>query len=304
MTARRAALVWFRRDLRDFRPRRIARGSARRLARPSACSCSTARSSTRSRIGGSSSSARVCASSTTACARGGALIVAARRCARNAPSAAPRSASTSSMSTATSPPRWRATTTWPHPLEERGIDFVAHKDQVIFERDEVRARPAPFTVFTPYRNAWHARLAPLAAHVCDSTPAPRPPRAGLRCAGAPAQQPRLSPTTLRRANRGVAAAHGSSRPSSPDRRLRDGTRNICPADDATRLSVHLRFGTVSVRALARLAHDQRSAATPRSVAVRARLARFLRAAAVAPPARRRARLPDPARRPAVFVTWP
>ena len=182
-------------------------------------------------------------------------------------------------------------------LAERGIDFVAHKDQVIFERDEVLTRAGtPFTVFTPYRNAWHARLAPqhLAAHDCDATPgrlAPPPPRLdaplpSLDDLGFQADGPR----DARRADRHVAAAHGSSRPSG-DRIDEYATARDIPADDATsRLSVHLRFGTVSVRALARLAHDRTlrgDADRGCDVAVRARVARFLRAAAVAPPARRR-----------------
>ena len=41
--------------------------------------------------------------------------------------------------------------------------FRTRKDQVIFELDEVRTRSGePFSVFTPYKNAWLAKLDPFA----------------------------------------------------------------------------------------------------------------------------------------------
>jgi deoxyribodipyrimidine photo-lyase len=147
-------------------------------------------------------------------------------------------------------------------LAERGIDFVAHKDQVIFERDEVLTRAGtPFTVFTPYRNAWQARLAPqhLAAHACDATP-------GRLAATPPALDaplPSLGDLGFRAtdlATLGVPTGmSGGARQLADFRRRIDmyATARDIPAEDATsRLSVHLRFGTVSVRALARLAHDR------------------------------------------------
>jgi transposase len=44
-------------------------------------------------------------------------------------------------------------------LQALGIAFRTRKDQVIFELDEVRTKSGePFSVFTPYRNAWLAKL--------------------------------------------------------------------------------------------------------------------------------------------------
>jgi len=147
-------------------------------------------------------------------------------------------------------------------LAERGIDFVAHKDQVIFERDEVLTRAGtPFTVFTPYRKAWQARLAPqhLAAHDCDATPgclAAAPPELDVPL-------PSLDDLGFRAtdlATLGVPTGmSGGARQLAAFGHRIDAyaTARDIPADDATsRLSVHLRFGTVSVRALARLAHDR------------------------------------------------
>ena len=40
-----------------------------------------------------------------------------------------------------------------------GIDFVQFKDQAIFDGDEVLTQAGkPFSVFTPYKNAWLKRL--------------------------------------------------------------------------------------------------------------------------------------------------
>ena len=48
-------------------------------------------------------------------------------------------------------------------LRRCGIALRTFKDQVIFERDEVLTRAGkPFTVFTPYKRAWLAALTPYA----------------------------------------------------------------------------------------------------------------------------------------------
>lgn len=44
-------------------------------------------------------------------------------------------------------------------LKENGQDFFAYKDQAIFAKDEVLTQNArPFSVFTPYKNAWLRKL--------------------------------------------------------------------------------------------------------------------------------------------------
>ncbi len=58
-------------------------------------------------------------------------------------------------------------------LREDGREFLDFKDQVIFERDEVLTKTGTaFSVFTPYARAWRARLTPgdLAAHDCTAKP--------------------------------------------------------------------------------------------------------------------------------------
>ena len=47
-------------------------------------------------------------------------------------------------------------------LRQAGIDFRTRKDQVIFELGEVRTRSGgAFSVFTPYKKAWLSKLEPL-----------------------------------------------------------------------------------------------------------------------------------------------
>ncbi|MCK9284909.1 MAG: DNA photolyase family protein [Rhodocyclaceae bacterium] len=138
-------------------------------------------------------------------------------------------------------------------LMAAGCGFVDCKDQVIFDRDEVLTQAGrPFSVFTPYRNAWLKKL--------DATAlAPHPLEPHLaRLASTPAGG---MPTL---AELGFTAADPAALPLSPgvdgaQRRLRDfvariddyaATRDYPALNGTSLLSVHLRFGTLSVRQLA------------------------------------------------------
>ncbi|HUO66274.1 MAG TPA: deoxyribodipyrimidine photo-lyase, partial [Gammaproteobacteria bacterium] len=134
------------------------------------------------------------------------------------------------------------------------------KDQVIFELDEVRTRSGDgFSVFTPYKRAWLARLQPpdFAARQCAPTggllasapePQPMPPLESLGFARAPLPVPAgmSGGAALWKAFRKRLSAYATDR-DYPD------------LEATSRLSVHLRFGTVSVRALVRHAVSQRNA---------------------------------------------
>lgn len=137
-------------------------------------------------------------------------------------------------------------------LAHTGIDFRTRKDQVIFERDEVRTRAGgDFSVFTPYRNAWLAKLVP--AHVATL----RTAHLAARLAPAPqAALPRLEDLGFTRTNLaalGIATgASGGARLLASFRRRIDhyADRRDYPALNGTSsLSIHLRFGTVSIREL-------------------------------------------------------
>jgi deoxyribodipyrimidine photo-lyase len=147
-----------------------------------------------------------------------------------------------------------------HALADRGIAWRTGKDQVILERAEVTTQAGrPFTVFTPYRNAWLKTLVPahLAAHDVDAnaaTLAPPPPALdrGL---------PTLEGMGFARTNLaalGVVAGMSGGAARFADFRERIGAyreaRDYPAVKGPSYLSVHLRFGTVSVRELVAFAH--------------------------------------------------
>jgi deoxyribodipyrimidine photo-lyase len=144
-------------------------------------------------------------------------------------------------------------------LERAGIAFRTRKDQVIFELDEIRTLGGGwFSVFTPYRRKWLATLkdADLRAH----------PVSGLRgrLAGRRAPpMPRLAALGFERAALPVPAGMSGAKQlwAGFRRRLpRYARERDFPALAATsRLSVHLRFGTLSIRALVAAARRSRSA---------------------------------------------
>ena len=141
-------------------------------------------------------------------------------------------------------------------LERDGRRLHLAKDQALFEKDEIVSRAGrPFAVFTPYRNAWRAALD--AFHLEAYPP---PPASVLAPAQGEAPMPSLEALGFERTDldtlgitAGMEGAH---------RQLDDFARRIeaygeerdFPArGGVSRLSVHNRFGTVSPRALARLA---------------------------------------------------
>ncbi len=143
-------------------------------------------------------------------------------------------------------------------LADEGIAFHTHKDQVVFERAEILTQAGkPFTVFTPYRNAWLKALPP--AHL-----APRDVDAHARrlaLGPGPEAVPSLAAlgfaaTGLR--EQGVRPGMAGGAHLFADFRDRIDryreTRDFPAVKGPSYLSVHLRFGTVSVRALAAHAH--------------------------------------------------
>ncbi|MFO1306394.1 MAG: deoxyribodipyrimidine photo-lyase [Burkholderiales bacterium] len=144
-------------------------------------------------------------------------------------------------------------------LDAAGIAFETFKDQVIFERGEVVSQAGrPYTVFTPYRNAWTAALTP--AHLRSF----RSPKGGAlarpaRSTGVPSladigfETTDLRQIGVRPGMSGGAELFSAFREHIDDYRK---TRDIPSAEGTSRLSVHLRFGTVSVRELTAYAHSR------------------------------------------------
>jgi deoxyribodipyrimidine photo-lyase len=145
-------------------------------------------------------------------------------------------------------------------LAGRGIAFHTTKDQVIFERDEVLSQAGkPFSVFTPYKNAWLRTLTPF--HVASYPVAAYASALAGPVRGIAAEIPTLEALGFRRTNLAVLGVipgmTGGASLFADFRKRIDRYREM--RDFPSRkgpsyLSVHLRFGTVSIRELAAFAH--------------------------------------------------
>jgi deoxyribodipyrimidine photo-lyase len=145
-------------------------------------------------------------------------------------------------------------------LAALGVAFHTAKDHVIFERDEVLSQAGkPFSVFTPYKNAWlkaltplHVRAYPVDAH----TGALAPPVKGIAMEIPPLEAMGFRSTNL--AELGVVPGMAGGAALFADFIQRIGgyreARDFPARKGPSYLSVHLRFGTVSIRELAAHAH--------------------------------------------------
>jgi deoxyribodipyrimidine photo-lyase len=145
-------------------------------------------------------------------------------------------------------------------LAADGRSFVDHKDQTIFERDEVLTQGGtPYAVFTPYARAWRARLAPadLAPHDCVPQPGqlvfpgavpPSPTFPGLGDLG--------FRTTDLRMPCGMSGGAQLFADFLPRIDRYHERRDFPAVRGVSYLSPHLRFGTVSIRQLVAAAHAE------------------------------------------------
>jgi deoxyribodipyrimidine photo-lyase len=147
-------------------------------------------------------------------------------------------------------------------LSEMSIEFLSFKDQVIFEKDEVLTQAGrPFTVFTPYKNAWLKKLDgailqayPVEKHLHklaklkENTPIPSVESLGFR------------PTNL--LSLGIKPGMSGARTTLQDFLPRlagyKERRDFPGVKGVSYLSVHNRFGTISIRELARVAAGENS----------------------------------------------
>ncbi len=138
-----------------------------------------------------------------------------------------------------------------------GRRFEDFKDQVIFEKDEVLTRAGqPFSVFTPYKNAWLRTLTPFhvkaypvekyAAHLAPRDAATRLP--DLAALG-------FADTDLASLRMPTGMSGGAKLLDDFAARIDryKAARDFPAKKGVSYLSAHLRFGTVSIRALAGLA---------------------------------------------------
>ena len=144
-------------------------------------------------------------------------------------------------------------------LAAAGKAFHTFKDHTIFERSEVLTQTGnPYSVFTPYKNAWLKKIEPFFLH---SYPVEKYAAALAPCpASHPPGVPTLAEigfeTTNLRALKMATGSHGARGLFEDfiDRMDRyHQTRDFPAVKGPSYLSVHLRFGTLSIRQLARVA---------------------------------------------------
>ena len=136
-------------------------------------------------------------------------------------------------------------------LAAAGIRLHRAKDTVVFEKDEILTQAGgKFVVFTPYKNAWLAKVDdfylkpyPVARHAAALAPGPGPE--GL---------PPIEALGFGRADVAVAPGMAGARALLSDftARLKDykAARDYPAVKGVSYLSVHNRFGTISIRELA------------------------------------------------------
>ncbi|MBK0384116.1 deoxyribodipyrimidine photo-lyase [Pedobacter sp. SD-b] len=134
-------------------------------------------------------------------------------------------------------------------FSKKDIPFYTFKDQVIFEKSEiVKDDGDPYVVFTPYKKKWLAKLKdfyikpyPTEKYLTEFIPVKSFDLPTLKSLG-----------------------FEKSTQHFPDKEFKNVLKNYgvdrdYPAKDATsRLSVHLRFGTVSIRNLVKVAQKEKS----------------------------------------------
>ena len=131
-------------------------------------------------------------------------------------------------------------------LQKKQISFTTHKDQVIFEKNEIlKDNSEPYTVFTPYSRKWKEKLNTF---FLSSYPTEKYSRNFFNQVAKPI--PSLEDMGFKKVSYPF-----------PKRELKEEiikkygeTRDFPGVENGTsRLGVHLRFGTVSIREIARLA---------------------------------------------------
>lgn len=132
-------------------------------------------------------------------------------------------------------------------LRKNGVDFIGSKDHVIFEKNEVLKPDAtPYTIFTPYSKKWKDKLTEfyLSSYPTENY-----------------KQSLHKTTTIQvlvslekmgfKSHQLVAFP--SKNVSNSVLKSYEETRDLPSLLGTSRLSIHLRFGTISIRELARIA---------------------------------------------------
>ncbi len=139
-------------------------------------------------------------------------------------------------------------------LQQKEIDFLHYKDQVIFEKDEIlNLSEKPYGVFTPYKNTWmktvdhfYVKPYPVDRYAKNLAKVQQTPLPTLESMGF--ERTNLSNMRLPTGMKGGLALFDDFKQRI--NQYKDA-RNFPATKGVSYLSVHLRFGTVSIRHLAR-----------------------------------------------------
>ena len=145
-------------------------------------------------------------------------------------------------------------------LAAQGIGYEDFKDQVVFERSEVLTQAGkPFSVFTPYKNAWLKavdafQLRSYAVGQYAHRLAPKPVGESLPALA----DIGFEPTNLGELSMPLGMSGGRQLFEDFTKRIEryKRARDFPALKGVSYLSTHLRFGTVSIRQLAAHAHQQ------------------------------------------------
>ena len=147
-------------------------------------------------------------------------------------------------------------------LATAGIAFHTSKDHVVFERSELLTGAGkPYSVFTPYKNAWLKKVEPffLKAYpiepYADSLAAPPEP---VAMAVPTLGELGFEPSNLHALKIPIGSSGAQALFTDFLQRIDayEESRNFPAVKGPSYLSVHLRFGTVSIRQLARAASER------------------------------------------------
>ena len=135
-------------------------------------------------------------------------------------------------------------------LEDLGISFIGSKDHVIFEKNEVTKDDGlPYTIFTPYARKWKATLTETSLSSYSTS------LYSAHFARREKVQELISMKELGFEDEELFPFPDRSFPESIVEQYHEN-RNFPMVNGTSRLSLHLRFGTISIRQLARFARDR------------------------------------------------
>jgi len=126
-------------------------------------------------------------------------------------------------------------------LSKKNIDFKTYKDQVIFEKDELlKDDGKPYTVYTPYSRKWKTMLTDF---YIKSYPVEK------YCNNFFKQNPQRIPSLDSMHFKKTGKNFPLKNPGEELLVHYDQTRDFPAIEGTSRLGIHLRFGTISIRKL-------------------------------------------------------